>query len=122
VTRIDGVGVVVAWFPVLLRERAGTVLAFALAFKALDFILLGPWQSSPGRYGRIAPQPLGLSQNQAGCIGMTPLSSRPQTVAPPAERCIRKAVNERCLTSSPVGLADATAEDEPRERPGYGIC
>jgi hypothetical protein len=38
-----------------------------------------------------------------------------------AESCIRKAVAERGLTPGLVGLADAKAEDEPRERAGYGI-
>ena len=42
--------------------------------------------------------------------------------APSAESCIRKAVAERGLTPGLVGLADAKAEDEPRARPGYGIC
>jgi hypothetical protein len=38
-----------------------------------------------------------------------------------AESCIRKAVAERGLTPGLLGLADTKAEDEPRERPGYGI-
>jgi hypothetical protein len=33
-----------------------------------------------------------------------------------AESCIRKAVNERDFNSSPIGLVDATAEDEAASR------
>ena len=36
--------------------------------------------------------------------------------APSAESCIRKADDERGLSSGPVGLADATAEDEAASR------
>jgi len=54
-----------------------------------------------------------------GDIESAPVISAP---ASSAERCIRKAVDERGLSPGPVGLADATAEDEPRVRPGYGIC
>src|SRR3954447_22248082 len=35
-------GEAIAWVLVQLRERAATVLAFALAFRALDVVLLGP--------------------------------------------------------------------------------
>src|SRR4051812_30353290 len=38
--RTDGAGGAIAWALSRLRERAGTVLAFALAFRALDVILL----------------------------------------------------------------------------------
>ena len=42
VMRTDGAGGAIAWVLFRLRERAGTVLAFALAFRALDVVLLGP--------------------------------------------------------------------------------
>ena len=40
--RTDAAGGAIAWVLGRLRERAGTVLAFALAFRALDVVLLGP--------------------------------------------------------------------------------
>ena len=39
--RTDGAGGAIAWAILRLRERVGTVLAFVLAFRALDDILLG---------------------------------------------------------------------------------